>query len=253
MPNASKFSVLNVVLIACVLFLSGLSLYLAYDARQSKMKFGEDVRQYLISNPTVIKEAIEVLTAYEQKEERTKTSQQMTELGPQLKNDGYSFVGGNPDGDVTVVEFFDYRCGYCKRSFPTLMKTVKADGNVRIVFKEFPILGPASVTASMAAIAAIKQNKYMELHVAMMESRGSLTDAKVFEIAGTVGLDIDVLKKDMASAETKTAISKNYELAKKLGINGTPAFIIGDELAPGAIPPDQMSAMISAARQSNTN
>lgn len=248
MSNSVKFSSLNIVLLVAVVFLSALSLYLAFEFRETKQNFGENVRQYLLSNPVVIKEAIEILTAHEQEEDNRQKNDLLTTLAPKLKQDGYSFVGGNPDGDVTIVEFFDYRCGYCKRVYPTMMKTVKNDGNVRLVYKEFPILGPESITAAQAAIASIKQNKYEEYHHAMMAGRGKLTVDRIFAIAKELGLDIAQLKLDMASEETRNVIAQNHDLARQLDINGTPAFVIGSKLAPGAISADQMKQLIALAR-----
>ena len=143
---------------------------------------------------------------------------------------------GNPKGDVAMVEFFDYNCGYCKGMFPAMMETVKADGNIRLLMKEFPILGPSSVTATKAALAARKQNKYTELHLALMDHKGSLTDDAVMQVAKDTGLDLARLQKDMADPAVTAIITKNRDLAQDLDIQGTPALVIGDTLVPGAVP-----------------
>jgi len=148
------------------------------------------------------------------------------------------------------VEFFDYRCGYCKQTFPEVMKAVEADGNIRLVLKEFPILGADSFLAAQAAIASIEQGKYLEFHTALMSSRGGLTMERIRSIATDVGLDLEKLEADMKKDAVRAVVEKNYALAKQLGISGTPAFVIGDEFIPGVISSEQMQALIAAARES---
>ena len=157
-------------------------------------------------------------------------------------------VAGNAKGDVTIVEFMDYRCGYCKSVKPAIDEVLRADGKVRLVLKEFPLLGPASRTASMAAIAANKQGKYLALHNALMAYPNNLTDEVIFALARQVGLDVAKLKADMASPEVQALIEKTHKLAQDLGINGTPGFIIGDQIIPGAISVDEMKKRLAEAR-----
>ena len=143
-------------------------------------------------------------------------------------------MGGNPEGDVTVVEFFDYQCPYCKLVEPAVEDLIKGDSKLRIVYKEFPILGPVSTYASRVALAAMKQGKYVEFHTAMMAAKGKITEDIVMKIAADAGLDLAKVKIDMNAPEIEKTIQHSYELADALGINGTPAFIIGDALLPGA-------------------
>ncbi len=251
MKNSGKSAALTTVLAIALIAMIGMNVYQVTKPEKeapTKDIFGEQVRAYLLENPVVIREAIEALTLREQAEAEARKKEALVSRMGEIENDGYSFVAGNPNGDVTIVEFFDYRCPYCKRSFPDLMKTVADDGNIRLVKKEFPILGEQSILASRAAIAAIKQGKYIELHSAMMQAQGSLTMDRVMSYAVEVGLDTDQLAKDMQSEEITAGLRQTYDLAKALDINGTPAFIIGGELAPGAIPAEVMKKLVAEAR-----
>jgi len=149
---------------------------------------------------------------------------------------------------VTLVEFFDYQCGYCKAVHADVRRLLDTDGKVRLVYKEFPILGPASVTASRAALAAQRQGKYDALHVALMENRGQLDDDKIYRIAGSVGLNVDQLKKDMQAPEINDVLQRNLRLASELNIRGTPAFVVGDQIIPGAVSLDKLKELIAAGR-----
>ena len=231
--NLSTLSIVSLcVLVGLIVF--GVFQYAITKPQMTEEAFGERVRGYLLSNPQVLHEVIAELKK---------------QLAADIQNDGYSYVAGNPDGDVTIVEFFDYRCGYCKKSFPDLMKTVEEDGNIRLVLKEFPILGPESILASQAAIAAIEQDKYMELHTALMTSRGGLTIDRIRSIASDVGIDVEKLEADMQSDEVRETVEKNYRLAKQLGIDGTPAFVINEEFIPGLISGAEMKQIVAEVRE----
>ncbi len=171
----------------------------------------------------------------------------------ELLNDPASPVGGNPDGDVTLVEFFDYQCPYCKTIFPSIQALLAEDRNLRYVFKEFPILGRASVFAARAALAARRQGKYLEFHMAVMSAKGKLTEARVMRLAKTAGLDVDRLRRDMADGTVDAMIRRNLELADGLGIFSTPVFIIGDTQIPGAVEIDTLKVLIARARQRGTS
>jgi protein-disulfide isomerase len=157
-------------------------------------------------------------------------------------------VAGNPDGAVTVVEFFDYRCPYCKAVARDMIETLEAEGDVRIVFKEFPILGPDSQTAAKAALAADRQGKYLPFHQALMDHKGTLDRDAILDIAEELGLDLELLEVDMESPEVATVIARTLALAEALDIGGTPAFIIGDELVPGAVDMKTLKDLVAKAR-----
>ncbi len=214
----------------------------------SRDEIREIVREYLLENPDVVLEAlreIERRTAAEQEAERRDA---MAALRSQIFADPMTPVSGNVDGDVTVVEFFDYQCGFCKRMLPAMMNVLENDPNVRIVWKELPILGEVSRFAAEAAMAAAKQDKYLEYHTAVMGHRGRLSEEVILRRAQSVGIDVDQLQADMKSDEIKAYLDGNLELAQSLKIGGTPAMIIGDQLVPGAISNEQIVSLIEEAR-----
>ena len=212
-----------------------------------KKAFEKVIRDYLIQNPTIIREALTALQAREEAEKQARQKQALQNRKAELVNDPAAPVAGNPKGDVTVVEFFDYNCGYCKRVWPMIGALLQADKEVRVVFKEFAILGPGSLAAAKAALAADRQGKYLEFHTELMRARG-INDRAIDAIAKKLGLDVKKLRADMERPEIEAALQKNYRLAEDLGINGTPAFVIGDTMVPGAIGPEQLAAMIAAER-----
>ncbi len=219
-----------------------------FDAQQERA-IREIVRDYLVTHPEVIVDAIEVLRERQRAQELENTRQAVTANADALLEDPHTPVVGNPDGDVTIVEFFDYRCGYCKRVFPALMDLLEEDGNIRLVMKEFPILGPESQFAARAALAAREQDRYGDFHARLMEARGELSEDAVMAIAGSVGLDLDRLRDDMTAERIDEALERNFALADRLSIRGTPAFVIGDELVPGAIGLDQLRRMVEEQRE----
>jgi len=197
---------------------------------------------------------VEAIRAFQAREEQEKKGRAQANLVSQrdaLVNDPSSPVAGNPDGDVTVVEFFDYRCGYCKQVFPAVMALMKEDPNIRYVFKEFPILGPESVVASRAALAAwrLDKNKYLGFHSALMANRGSLPESKVMTLAAESGYDVEDLRQEMANPEIEAILQRNLQLADSLNIGGTPTFVIGDKLLPGAVTAEVLTSVVADARE----
>jgi protein-disulfide isomerase len=217
------------------------------DAQKAEIK--SMVRTYLIENPEVISEALTALEAKNEKGKVDKRNQVIADNKTALFNPAEGTVIGNPKGDVTVVEFFDYNCGYCKQMFAGIVDLLKEDPKVRLVLKEYPILGPSSVTASKAALAARKQGKYSEVHLALLSHKGSLSDATVMDIAQKAGADIKKLKTDMDDPAITDILVKNHNLADQLSIDGTPSLIIGDAFIPGAIPKTQLVELIAKARK----
>ncbi len=215
---------------------------------EQRQQLEQLVRDLLIANPEIVIEAIEAYQRRQQAAKESKTQAALAANWEEIHRDPDSPVAGNPEGDVTLVEFFDYQCGYCKSVVHRVVDTVARDQNIRWVFKEFPILGPVSVYASRAALAAHRQGKYREFHLALMRSRGRLVEAKVMRIAADTGLDVERLKQDMQAPEIIDAIRQNLKLAQAIGVNGTPAFVIGDVLVPGAIDEAKMQQLIANAR-----
>jgi protein-disulfide isomerase len=205
------------------------------------------ITDYLMEKPELIMRALEALREREVTSKAEKSQLALQESRDALERDPQTPVGGNREGDVTVVEFFDYRCPYCKRSAPQVAALVQTDGNVRLVYKEWPILGPESVFAARAALAAHRQGKYIEFHDLVMGQQ-RFTEASVIAAAGTVGLDIEQLRVDMQAPGVGAYLDENMRLARSLGITGTPAFIIGDQLVRGAATLERMQALVAETR-----
>ncbi|MFQ5535537.1 MAG: DsbA family protein [Sphingomonadales bacterium] len=207
------------------------------------------IHRYIVEHPEVITEAIEVLRARQQEVERETARQRIAANGDQLFHEAGSVVAGNPDGDVTIVEFFDYNCAYCKRAYPTLVKLREEDSGVRFIYKEFPILGPVSVYASRVSLAANRQGKFEEFHDALMKSRDKLSTDSIIETARQLGLDMARLEQDMRDPELDAIIQRNMSLARSLNISGTPSFVIGDTLIPGFVDRAYLDAVIAETRE----
>ncbi len=216
------------------------------DAEQAEIE--TILRTYLMENPEIIMEAVAVLQAREEQAAEDRARDQLAARGDELFDSPTSPVMGNPDGDVTLVEFFDYNCGYCKRVLDDVFALVEEDDNVRIVFKELPILHETSVLAARAALAAQAQGLYVEYHNALMAHRGRMSEEVVFDLARQVGLDVEQLRTDMESDAVAREIAANMALAQALGIRGTPAFIVGDQVIPGAVGIDVLREVIAQAR-----
>lgn len=199
------------------------------------------VREYLLSHPEVLVEAMAELN-------KRILRQAVAENSAVIFDDPDSPVGGNPKGDVTIVEFFDYHCGYCKQVHEPLLETLKRDGKIRLVYKELPILAPESRLAAAAALAANRQGKYVAFHNVLMEARGRLSRERILAMAKEQKLDVARLEKDMDSGEIQAQIERNLQLAAALKIDGTPAFVIGDQIVPGALDEERLQALVAEAR-----
>jgi protein-disulfide isomerase len=206
------------------------------------------VKDYLLANPEILQEAAQALERRQKQAEDEQRKDGLIKNADQIFRDKSDHVSGNPKGNVTMVEFFDYNCTWCKKSFPDVMALIDVDKNLKVVFKEFPILGADSEYAAKAAIAAGKQGKYLELHKAMYQHEGRVTKEAVDGIAAGIGLNMDQLEKDMDNPETAKIIVRNRELAQALAVNGTPAFIIDDKLFPGYLPKDELASAIKDVR-----
>ncbi len=203
---------------------------------------------YIAENPEKIIESVREYNRRQEADRRAQATSNLVALRDELLHDPAAPAAGNPRGDITVVEFFDYRCGYCKRSLDMLMTVLREDNNLRVVFKEFPILSPESRQAARAALASQNQDKYLQFHVALMNARGAFEDEQIFDIAAEVGLDVNRLAADMRAPETEAQLEVVGDLARALNIEGTPAFIVGDRIFRGAIDLDTMRGAIAAAR-----
>ncbi len=207
------------------------------------------IEQHINENPEVIVKAIQRMQERQSQEDAARSTEALKKNKKDLIMDQNAPVIGNSRAKITVVEFFDYRCGYCKRVFNIMMKVLKENPDIRYVLKELPILGPDSIIATRASLAIwrTQQNKYLPFHSALMSARGGIPESKIFNIANDIGIDIVQLKKDMTDPEIDQILEKNFQLAQALNITGTPAFIIGNKIIPGAIDEITMKKMIAAA------
>ena len=220
---------------------------------EQKQEVQTIVREYLLENPEVIVDSIRELRRRDEAAAAESRKNALGSLQDQLEKDANDPFIGNPDGDVTIVEFFDYRCGYCKKVFSDVQKLVEEDGNVKFVLKEWPILGDDSVYASRAALAVWfgQSEKYNAFHSAMMESKGSLSNDRVNEIATEQGIDVEKMKTGFGDPRVDMVIANNTKLAGQLGVTGTPAFVFGQNLMPGAIDYDAMKQLLGNMRETN--
>lgn len=207
------------------------------------------VHDYLAKHPDELLDAMQAAEDKMKSDAKDKAASALTSRRKEVFDDPNTPVGGNPEGNVSLVEFFDYRCPYCKQVEPALESLVRQDPQLRVVYKEFPVLGPVSVTAAHAALAAHKQGKYTAFHRAMMALKGQIDDEAVYAVASSVGLDVERLKRDMKAPDVESQLKANLALADALDISGTPGFVVGDQIVPGAVGLDDLKQMIDAARK----
>jgi len=209
------------------------------------------VRDYILNHPEIIGQALDLLRARERGASEALVSEAIESRRDQLLNDPASPTRGDPGADVTIVEFLDYRCGFCRKAYPELEALLARDPNVRIVYKDFPILGPDSVVAARAAIAAARQGRYHDLHDTFYTVEGPLPEARVLRLAEEIGLDMEQLERDMYAPETDAIIERNKALANGLNIRGTPTFVIGDRMIPGYVDGARLAEIIDRIREQN--
>ena len=241
-------SVLPAVMLTAALSFAAATPVAAAAESLSKEAVEKIVHDYIMEHPDVILDAV---NQYQQKTMEEKQKAAVDTNREYLFGDERSPVIGNPDGDVTIVEFFDYNCGYCKRVLPTVQDLIKADKGVKVIFKDVPILGPTSETAAKWALAAQKSNKYFEFHTALMDHKGPITDETLTKIATDLELDPSRLKKEAETTDVLLQIERNRSLFSQMGLGGTPAFIVGDEVVPGAISLDDLKKLVEKSRAQN--
>ena len=214
-----------------------------------KAALGRAIRDYLMANPEVLVEAMQELERKQDSQQSSQAQKAIQENRSALLSDPETPIAVNPDGDVTIVEFSDYQCPYCRRAHAAVKAVLAADSKVKLVFKDLPILGEPSRIAALAALASRAQNKHLALHNALLEYNGKLDRDRIMEISASVGLDIAQLQKDMEDPKLKAVIERNMGLASALGVRGTPAFVIGKQFVPGAVDADTLKQMIADARK----
>ena len=203
------------------------------------------IERYIDNNPEVVLRALEKIQNKEKEEIASEQKRQINQNKELLFSNPISMILGNPKGKISIVEFFDYQCGYCKKMLRVLIKATKDNPELRVILKEYPILGPISLTAAQASLASLKQNKYKDFHQSLMLMNGRISERAIFKIAKEVGLNIKKLKADMTDPEIFSMINSTRELGQKLAIRGTPALVINNEIIPGAISLNRLQNLVS--------
>ena len=216
-------------------------------------EIGKIIKDYLLTHPEVMQDVMAELEKRQQSADAEKHRAAVVENKATLFSSPHQVVLGNPQGNVTMVEFFDYNCGFCKRAMTDMLDLIKTDYNLKFVLKEFPVLGEGSVEAARVAVAARMQDangkKYIEFHQKLLGSRGAADKMRALAVAKEVGFDMPRLERDMGSDEVKKTIEENMKLAEALGVNGTPSYVVGEEVVIGAVGLDTLREKISAERK----
>ena len=216
-----------------------------------RQQFRDEVRAYLLENPEIILEAIQILDERRAQAAADSDAAIIAHYGELIFDDGFSHVAGNPEGDVTVVEFLDYKCGYCKKAYPEVMELLRSDGDIRFVIKEFPILGDESDLAANFVLSAklvAGEDAYFALHNALMKESGRLTEGSLRRMARDLGLDDDAIIAGMDNPEIDRIINTNRALAQAMQITGTPSFVFGDQMLRGYAPLNVMEDIVAELR-----
>ena len=215
------------------------------------------VREYLVAHPEVIQEAMSELEKRQTAADAEKHKAAVKQYSEALFTSPRQVVLGNPNGNVTFVEFFDYNCGYCKRAMDDMLTLLKDDPKLKVVLKEFPVLGPGSVEAAQVAVAVRMQDKtgkkYLEFHQKLLSGRGQADKARALAVAKDIGLDMGRLDKDLASPEVKATLQESFKLAEALGLNGTPSYVIGDNVVVGAVGLESLKEKVNTSRCGKSN
>jgi len=228
--------------------------YAAAIDEEQRAEIEAIVHNYLVENPEILDEMLTVIQKRDEARTRANATNEIAINYDAIFNPGAAYVAGNPQGDVTLVEFFDYTCGFCKQALADVTRLIKEDPNLRVVFIDYPALStrnPASMLASRASVAAAKQGKYYAYHLKMMGSHTGLTQKNIMRYAGEVGLDVEQLLKDMVKDDTYERIDANMNLARRLGMDGTPSFVIGNQMIPGAQGYQVLKQVINFTRAQN--
>ncbi|MDE1567196.1 DsbA family protein [Aquabacter sp. P-9] len=223
------------------------------DAEKAEM--GPIIRDYLIKNPEVLQEAIMELEKRQAANEAKDRVQAVTQMKDLIFNSPRGVVVGNPKGDVTLVEFFDYNCGYCRKALTDIEQLIKADPKLKVVLREFPVLGQGSVEAAQVAVAVrmVAPDKYMAFHHALLSGRGQADRAKAIAAAKEVGIDTALIQKQATSPELNATLDESMKIAQALGLNGTPSFVVGNDVVIGAVGYDKLKDAVDQARKQATN
>ncbi|EDM71404.1 27 kDa outer membrane protein, putative [Roseobacter sp. AzwK-3b] len=246
-----KFAPLAALATAAAFALPAQALDLSDMSTAEREAFQAEIRAYLLENPEVIMEAVAVLEQRQAQQQAQADVTLVENNADALFNDANSWVGGNPEGDITLVEFMDYRCGYCRRAFPEVENLVELDGNIRVIVKEYPILGEQSMLAARFAIATLQQagdEAYKQVHDALMTFSGDITETSLRRLGDGFGLDVETIMGHMDSDAVTDVIAANHALAQRMNITGTPTFVMQDQMLRGYVPLDAMQQIAADIR-----
>ena len=247
-----KRSLQIAAVLACTMLVAPAAVNAQSFNDQQKTELQSIIREYLVQHPEVLQEAMAELEKRQVAAEAEKAKAAVKNNAQTLFDSSRQVVVGNAQGDVTLVEFFDYNCGYCKRALTDLTDLMKDDSKLRVVLKEFPVLGPGSQEAAQVAIAARMQDKsgkkYFDFHQRLLSGRGQADRAHALAAAKEAGFDMAKLERDMASPEVKATIEENMKLAEQLGLNGTPSYVVGSDVVVGAVGLEALKGKVKAAR-----
>ncbi len=251
--NVQKcFSLSPSIFVGLALFVSGCSTT-AKDTKSGSTASPDvadaAIERYIRAHPEVIEQSLQAMEAKREAEQKERQKVALKTKQDELLHDPLSPISGNPKGEITLVEFYDYRCGFCKKAASAVTELQKVDPRVRVVYKDFPILGEPSELAAKAALASYAQGKHQAFHEALLESHADMTKESLLKIAARVGLDTKRLEADMANPKWQSVIAKNRALARELGISGTPGFIVGNELVPGWLDLNGLKELIARVGQ----
>lgn len=246
-----KFAPLAALAMTAALSLPAQALDLKDMSPAEREAFQAEIRAYLLENPEVIMEAVAVLEQRQAQEQAQADVDLVKANADALFTDDRSWTGGNPDGDITLVEFMDYRCGYCRRAFPEVETLVELDGNIRVIVKEFPILGEQSMLAARFAIATLQKagdEAYKQVHDALMTFNGDITENALRRLGDGFGLEVETIIDHMDSDAVTDVIAANHALAQRMNITGTPSFVMGDQMLRGYVPLEAMQQIAADIR-----
>lgn len=208
------------------------------------------VRAYLLENPEILEEVSIALQAKHAAEEEQRRQAAISDNRELLFASELDYSTGNPDGDVVIVEFFDYNCPYCKRAHADMVDLMQSDAGIKVIYKEFPVLGPGSIEATRVALAAGRQGRYLDMHSRLIGSRGEVNEAVALDAARDLGLDMEKLASDLEDPELMRVVEQTHQLADALGIGGTPSYVLGDEVIVGAVGFAEMQRRVAEVRES---
>ncbi len=244
-------TLLSTVALGATLAAPAAALDLSEMSEAERTAFRAEVRAYLLDNPEVIFEAVAVMEERQASLQAANDGDLIADNAAALFEDDQSWVGGNPDGDITIVEFLDYRCGYCRKAFPEVSELVQSDGNIRLIVKEFPILGEGSVLSSRFAIATRQvagDDAYKQVHDALITFKGEFNEVTLSRLADSLGLEAAPILAQMDSPEVTAVIQANHALGAKMDISGTPSFVMGNQMIRGYVPLGGMQEIVADER-----